>query len=132
MKAIAIAIACGAWPRLAKLDLVCAGITDRHLEAFCDGLITKGLPNLRSLNLNYNRITDKGVIALADAMKPVTRGGKGAMAQLKELYLIDNPIGDDGYQFLEEALRNGTLPSGLKCYMKPQNRHGYSSYVIQL
>ena len=55
------------------------------------------------LRLRSNKISDPGLTALADAC------ARGALAQLKELYLNFNQIGDVGCTALAESCASGAL-----------------------
>ena len=59
---------------------------------------------LTSLNLNFNRIDDAGVAALAKA------AGEGALPQLKMLSLNDNAFGAEGMAALAVECARGALP----------------------
>ena len=56
------------------------------------------------LNLNWNKISDRGAKALAAAF------AEGAMPKLEKLYLEYNQIGDEGAVALAEAVGKGALP----------------------
>lgn len=108
-------IACGALPQLTTIILFDKNIGDEHINVLSEGLVMGGLPSLKTLNLGKNNIKDSGAIALANVINPVTRGGKGAMANLKELYLSYNEIGDIGIPTLVQAMTptpggGGALP----------------------
>ena len=79
-------------------------------------------PALEWLSLAGNPFGDEGLAALvapppADAPPPQAE----ALAQLKELYLIDTQITDDGCAHLASRLRSGALPAleGLYLYDTP-------------
>ena len=56
------------------------------------------------LNLDNNKISDRGAKALAAAF------AEGAMPKLEKLYLSSNQIGDEGAVALAEAVGKGALP----------------------
>ena len=47
--------------------------------------------------------------AFAQAIKPASEGGSGALAQCQELYLFENQIGDAGVAALADACARGAL-----------------------
>lgn len=63
-------------------------ITDRGISHFAGALNTGGIPNIASLNISNNRITDIGILVLSCAL--------GKMKHLKELHCVDNMFGDNG------------------------------------
>ena len=63
------------------------------------------------LNLQYNKISDRGAKALAAAF------AEGAMPELEELHLSHNQIGDEGAKALAEAVGKGALPKLKTLYL---------------
>lgn len=74
--------------------------------------------NTQELWLNWNQIGDAGMAAFAQAMKPVSEGGSGAMAQCTHLSLHDNKIGDVGMQaFASAAVSSGAMAQLTHLYL---------------
>ena len=63
------------------------------------------------LNLNWNKISDRGAKALAAAF------AEGAMPKLETLVLLRNQIGDEGAVALAEAVGKGALPELEKLWL---------------
>ena len=57
--------------------------------------ITEARSLMSGSGLTRSLITDTGVTALANAIKPVSEGGSGAMASLQTLLMDDGPLGVD-------------------------------------
>ena len=66
------------------LNLNSNKISDRGAKALAAAFAEGAMPKLEKLNLNMNQIGDEGAKALAEAV------GKGALPELKELWLIGN------------------------------------------
>ena len=60
--------------------------------------------SLRTLNLEFNRLGDSGVSAIASAF------ARGLRPELTSLSLAHNDVGDTGLLRLAHALSNGALP----------------------
>ena len=65
------------------------------------------LPQLQKLFLSRNQIGDEGMAALADAIKPVSAGGSGALVSLKALQMDDGPLGVDHPKLKEACGKRG-------------------------
>eukprot|EP00945_MAST-04E_sp_MAST-4E-sp1_P007974 g7974.t1 len=84
-------------------------IATSALSASGGGALSSGsCPVLLELNLNYNSINNKGMIALAKGFY------YGATPQLRELRLNSNKIGDTGLLTLVNALNHGAGPHKLR------------------
>jgi hypothetical protein len=59
--------------------------------------------------LSRNQIGDDGITALAQAIKPVSEGGSGAMANCQSLNLVLNKIGDAGMEAFASACARGAM-----------------------
>ena len=97
-------------PRLEFLTLGTSAIGDAGLVALAPALRRR--PALESLSLAGNPLGDEGLAALvapppADAPPPQAK----ALAKLKELYLNNTQITDDGCTHLASRLRSGALPA---------------------
>ena len=68
-------------------------------------------------------IGDAGATALAQAIKPVSEGGSGALAKCQNLFLNWNQIGDAGVTALVSACASGALDDLQDLYL---NGHSFS------
>jgi len=64
------------------------------------------LAQCQELNLAGNRIGDVGMTAFAQAIKPVSEGGSGALPALKSLYLTGNPASEAARQAATDGVKN--------------------------
>lgn len=83
-------------PNLTALDLSDVDLTDHGLVTLC----RTPLPRLRSLGLDKNRITAKGVRVIADHPQ---------FSRLRQLDLSMNPIGNGGAKLLADGWYRSTL-----------------------
>ena len=110
-EALAAALSRGAMPRLKRLYLSSAGITDAGLVALAPAL--RLLPALERIYLSSNLIGDEGLAALVPpppppgALPPPT----GMMTKLKSINLSWNQVSDAGCATFAAALRSGALPA---------------------
>lgn len=71
-------------------------IKDEHLEAICISYMTY-IVNLVSINLSYNKITDKGVTKIAKLLE--------FAENISEINLMGNQISDEGCEKLASCLK---------------------------
>ena len=83
-------------------------IGDENMNLFSIVLASGGLPSLSYLFLQNNRITDDGLISLANAITP-DKNGKGSLPQLKMLRLDSNAICDAGMTAFAKSCAMGAL-----------------------
>ena len=100
--ALANAFASGALANLKELNLDCNKVGNAGVSALAKAVGDGALAKLEKLWLNNNQIGDSGVSALAGACAR-------ALAELKELDLFNNKIGDAGVSALAEAFARGAL-----------------------
>jgi len=95
-------IAIGAVPNLTSLDLSFNAISDAGCEALSNAIKSCGVPKLETLLLSHNRIGDRGCCAFGTAL------ASGAVQELKVVLLDHNQIGDTGCAALASALKSDT------------------------
>ena len=78
--------------QLRQLELNGNQIGDKGLEALSGALATGAMANVTFLDLSVNQIGDNGMAAFAQAIKPTSEGGGGAMESLKELWVNDGHL----------------------------------------
>lgn len=94
----------GVRSRLAILQPILRPLLREPLRVNAKDLVGKGM--LLHLNLYYRNLGDAGIAAFAAACaRPVS-----ALAQLEQLTLVGNSIGDDGMSALADAFSKGALP----------------------
>lgn len=100
----------GSLPVLEELDLQGNRIGDKGLEDFADSCAKGGLTMLQHLYLSYNNLSDVGVTALAGAYLG------GALPRLRRLGLVKvkSRNSDHGMKALAEALATRTLRGSLR------------------
>ena len=77
------------------------------MQAFATGVGSGGLPSLKKLWLDENKIGDAGMKHFAAALM----SGGGVLSELTSLSIGWNRVGDVGMQALSAALGSGALPS---------------------
>ena len=107
--ALASSIAQGGFAKLGALDLNSNRLGDRGLRAL--GASASNLGSLRSLYLDRNGIGDAGLTDWSNALVTASQPGAGALPSLYELWLSNNNIGDAGVASLFDALGKGAAPS---------------------
>jgi hypothetical protein len=81
-----------------------------EFKFICEALANGALPHCLKLSIqDSNQIGDAGITALAQAIKPVSDGGSGAMASLKVLYVSDGPLGTE-----HPALKAACVSRGIR------------------
>ena len=75
---------------------------DAEAATFAKVIASGALASLRKLSLRRNAIGDVGLQSLAHAITPVSEGGSGALPQLENVYLFENP---GNAELVESALR---------------------------
>lgn len=65
------------------LNLSGRNLGDDDVSALASACASGALANCRTLGLQDNQIGDVGIAAFAHAIKPVSKGGSGALAQLQ-------------------------------------------------
>lgn len=93
------ALSRGALGSLTRLTLTWNAISTNGMVALCTALRAGAVPHLEWLFLNGNRIDDDGVRHLASVV-----GADGVLANLQQLWLHENEIGDAGILALCEKL----------------------------
>ena len=91
MGTLAAGLVPGAMPALTSLVCIDTQLGDRAAADLGRAIARRGLPALKSLNLNHNQISDSGVHALATGLRSVA---------LEVLMLDTNQIGDCGLGLL--------------------------------
>jgi len=84
-------------------------INDENMKSFSIVLASGSLGNLEHLFLNYNKIGDNGMVALADAIKPTPENPMGSLGNLQVLDLSHNQIGNNGMKKFSRQLTVGSL-----------------------
>ena len=77
---------------LEKLDLSSVGLSDDACKGMFSSLAIGAMANVTFLDLSVNQIGDNGMAAFAQAIKPTSEGGGGAMESLKELWVNDGHL----------------------------------------
>ena len=95
-------------------------ISDRGAKALAAAFAEGAMPKLEILVLSFNQIGDEGAKALAEAV------GKGALPKLEALRLSRNQIGDEGAVALAEAVGKGALPELEELTLR-RNRHSQTA-----
>ena len=112
------ALSKGALSRLTRLTLTWNHISHAGIIAFATALKAGALPQLEWLFLNGNQIDDAGAEALATALagEPMQPGSsfsegdhKLVLANLQQLWLHENSIGDAGIAALLKSVSKGAL-----------------------
>ena len=85
---LAEGLGAGALPAVTKLTLVSMHVGDAGASALAAALGRGALPRLKALNLFRTAIGDAALVALAPALR--------RLPALEELYLANNPFGDEG------------------------------------
>eukprot|EP00964_Phaeocystis_antarctica_P087109 scaffold55232_cov63-Phaeocystis_antarctica.AAC.2 len=85
---LAEGLGAGALPAVTEIYLVSLHVGDAGASALAAALGRGALPRLKGLFLNSVAIGDAGLVALAPALR--------RLPALEELYLPDNPFGDEG------------------------------------
>ena len=67
------------------------------------------LGEVRVAEFRSCRLGNVGITTLAQAIMPVSKGGSGALASIKELYLNSNKFGDEGVKALADAAAGGAM-----------------------
>ena len=73
-----------------KLYLYNNDIGDAGIEALAKATINGAMANVTFLDLSVNQIGDNGMAAFAQAIKPTSEGGSGALPALTELYMFED------------------------------------------
>ena len=89
-----------------KLYLYNNDIGDAGIEALAKATINGAMANVTFLDLSVNQIGDNGMAAFAQAIKPTSEGGSGALAQLTWLSLTGNPASQSAQQAAKDAIKN--------------------------
>ena len=108
-KIIADLIASGALARCQALCLNGNQIGDPGLASLADACARGALAQCQELDLSENQIGDVGLTAFAQAIKPVSEGGRGALATLKELVMDNGPLGTDHPQLKAACKTRGII-----------------------
>jgi Ran GTPase-activating protein (RanGAP) involved in mRNA processing and transport len=105
----ALADACGrgALAMCKELDLNGNQIGDAGVESLADACAIGALSQCTELDLSVNQIGDAGIAALARPIKPVSEGGSGAMANLKELYFDRGNISGPVKSAIKDICKHG-------------------------
>ncbi|MDF3054680.1 MAG: protein NLRC3-like [Gammaproteobacteria bacterium] len=107
-------------PNLTSVDFSGAGIGDEGVKKLIK--ILKKNPRIKELSLTKNGITDEGANALAEALS----SGK---ANLTELWIDGNAVGDGGIQSLQKAADQQRIFLGYQnyasCEMLPRQARQY-------
>jgi hypothetical protein len=103
-------------PSLVEIDLRFNQVGDRGLLALAAASAEGRLPNLGALGLSNNRVTDQGALALAAAATDISAP---AFADLESLNLGFTRIGAEGMSALALAVGEGGMP-----------RLQYTSYML--
>eukprot|EP00964_Phaeocystis_antarctica_P078499 scaffold48819_cov58-Phaeocystis_antarctica.AAC.2 len=85
---LAAGLSAGALPAVTALRLIRMHVGDAGALALAAALDQGALPQLKILSLHTTAIGDAGLVALAPALR--------RLSALEELYLQDNPFGDEG------------------------------------
>ena len=85
---LAVGLGAGALPALTDVGILDMHVGDAGASALAAALGQGALPRLKSLELANTSIGDAGLVALAPALR--------RLPALEELYVDDNPFGDDG------------------------------------
>ena len=93
---IALAPALRQLPQLQTLALLNNQITDQGLASLLAPPTAGVLMKLKTLDLDENQVTDEGCAALAAAIH------SGALPMLKRLYTSDNPVGEEAGNIIHE------------------------------
>ena len=96
----------GALGSLLNLNLDFNQISDTGLIALSDTISKGAMVKLTCLGIAFNKISDAGIIALAEALK----SPMGALGSLVQLWLQGNRIGDEGMKAIASAADSGALP----------------------
>eukprot|EP00966_Prymnesium_polylepis_P262986 6074543-Prymnesium_polylepis.1 len=83
-------VASGAMAKLEELNLNNNRIGDKGMKSFSIALASGAMVQLKVLYLAANKIGDEGMVSFSTAL------ASGAMAQLTVLYLANNQIGNEG------------------------------------
>eukprot|EP00964_Phaeocystis_antarctica_P129974 scaffold93792_cov60-Phaeocystis_antarctica.AAC.1 len=97
---LAEGLGAGALPAVTYLALVGVHVGDAGASALAAALGRGALPRLKTLGLNNAAIGDAGLVVLAPALR--------RLPALENLYLVGNPLGDEGLA----ALVAPPLPAG--------------------
>ena len=106
-----------------KIDLAHQQIGNDVVKAFSTAIAIGSLGTLKHLDVAYNHISDVGMDAFAEALKPNTKFSMGALGELKNLALNSNKIGDAGMISFSDAIARGAL-ANLKELWLNRNQFG--------
>ena len=86
-----------------------AALAAAHRAEVDDLRLVSTLDHPAALEVGTNEIGDVGMAAFGQAIKPVSEGGSGALADCEVLWLSNNKIGNKGLEAFSTALATGAM-----------------------